>query len=60
MGKPDAVIYTSAMEMVGLANDAVIAIGDSLEHDIAGAGVQGLGFMVRPPHLLAFVLVCIG
>ena len=36
MGKPDAIIYKSAMELVGLSQDQVLAIGDSLEHDIKG------------------------
>ena len=36
MGKPDPIVYTSAMELIGLVPDQVLAIGDSLEHDISG------------------------
>lgn len=36
MGKPDPVIYKAAMEMMGLASNEVLAVGDSLEHDISG------------------------
>jgi ribonucleotide monophosphatase NagD (HAD superfamily) len=38
LGKPAKVIYDTAMHMLGLDDrKKVIAIGDSLEHDIAGA-----------------------
>lgn len=37
MGKPDPIIYDRALEMLGLHPEDVIAIGDSLEHDIFGA-----------------------
>lgn len=36
MGKPDPIVYVSAMELIGLAPDQVLAVGDSLEHDIYG------------------------
>lgn len=39
MGKPDPIIYSAAREMLpGAAGDPQqwLAIGDSLEHDIAG------------------------
>lgn len=36
MGKPDPIIYTSAMKLIGLTPDQVLAVGDSLEHDIYG------------------------
>ena len=36
LGKPDAVIYEAAMEMMGLPAEAVLAIGDSISHDIKG------------------------
>jgi len=36
MGKPDPVIYESAMKQLGVDASRVLAIGDSLEHDIAG------------------------
>jgi len=41
MGKPDPVIYIAAMELIGLEKDEVLAVGDSLEHDISGE---------PPPH----------
>ncbi len=40
MGKPDAIIYNTALEMLGLDAKEVFAVGDSLEHDICGA--QGM------------------
>ena len=36
LGKPAPVIYETAMDMLGLPADQVLAIGDSIEHDIAG------------------------
>ncbi len=42
MGKPDPVIYEEALRMLGVGVEDVIAIGDSLEHDIAGAGSMGM------------------
>ncbi|KAK1318601.1 hypothetical protein QJS10_CPB04g01955 [Acorus calamus] len=43
MGKPDKVIYRSAMTMTGV-DDACdcIAVGDSLHHDIKGANKSGI------------------
>ena len=37
MGKPDRCIYDMALKMLRLSSDEVLAIGDSLEHDILGA-----------------------
>ncbi|KAG1680807.1 hypothetical protein FOA52_008140 [Chlamydomonas sp. UWO 241] len=42
MGKPDAVIYEAAMGALGLPPSQVLAVGDSLEHDIAGAAAAGI------------------
>ena len=42
MGKPAPVIYQGALHLLGLAADQVIAIGDSLEHDIVGATTAGV------------------
>ena len=43
MGKPDPVIYQAAMSALGgLRPSEVLAIGDSLEHDIAGAAAAGI------------------
>jgi HAD superfamily hydrolase (TIGR01459 family) len=40
-GKPDPRIYRTCLTKLGLDRSRVVAIGDSLEHDIAGA--QGAG-----------------
>ncbi len=40
MGKPDPVIYKVALEMLQLPKDKVIAIGDSLQHDIQGSRIR--------------------
>ena len=37
LGKPAAVLYEEALRMLNLRKDEVLAIGDSLQHDIAGA-----------------------
>ncbi len=37
LGKPAAVLYEEALRMLGLRKSEVLAIGDSLQHDIAGA-----------------------
>lgn len=37
MGKPAPVIYEAAMQQLGLPARSLVAIGDSLEHDVAGA-----------------------
>ncbi|KAM7489952.1 hypothetical protein LguiB_027436 [Lonicera macranthoides] len=43
MGKPDKIIYKSAMEMAGVEEASeCIAVGDSLHHDIKGANVAGI------------------
>lgn len=42
MGKPDKIIYKSAMAMVGVDASDCIAVGDSLHHDIKGANVAGI------------------
>lgn len=42
MGKPDKVIYQSAMAMVGVDASDTIAVGDSLHHDIKGANAVGI------------------
>ncbi|KAG9446961.1 hypothetical protein H6P81_013089 [Aristolochia fimbriata] len=42
MGKPDQVIYKSAMAMAGVDACDCIAVGDSLHHDIKGANVSGI------------------
>ncbi|KAJ0034440.1 hypothetical protein Pint_26203 [Pistacia integerrima] len=42
MGKPDKIIYISAMNMVGVDASDSIAVGDSLHHDIKGANAAGI------------------
>ncbi|CAN0857940.1 5'-nucleotidase YutF [Linum grandiflorum] len=42
MGKPDKIIYESAMEMAGFSASESIAVGDSLHHDIRGANAAGM------------------
>jgi HAD superfamily hydrolase (TIGR01459 family) len=42
IGKPDPAIYRQALEMLGGAAAPVLAIGDSLRTDIAGAAGAGL------------------
>lgn len=38
LGKPDPAIYQPVLEVLGLPADRVLAVGDSLRTDIAGAG----------------------
>lgn len=42
MGKPDPIIYKVALDMLKLPKGKVIAIGDSLQHDIQGACNAGV------------------
>ncbi|VAI74555.1 unnamed protein product [Triticum turgidum subsp. durum] len=42
MGKPDKVIYTSAMSLAGVEAHECITVGDSLHHDIKGANGAGM------------------
>lgn len=41
VGKPDPAIYTPVLATLGIARERVLAVGDALETDIAGA--QGVG-----------------
>jgi HAD superfamily hydrolase (TIGR01459 family) len=41
-GKPDAAIYRPVLEMLGLPKERVLAVGDSLRTDIAGAKAAGI------------------
>ena len=36
MGKPDPIIYEVALDMLQLPRESIVAIGDSLQHDIQG------------------------
>lgn len=42
IGKPAPLIYRAALQRLGLPSARVLAIGDSLDHDIAGAAGVGL------------------
>ncbi|KDP35143.1 hypothetical protein JCGZ_10677 [Jatropha curcas] len=42
MGKPDKIIYESAIAMAGIDASDSIAVGDSLHHDIKGANAAGI------------------
>ncbi|GKV04439.1 hypothetical protein SLEP1_g16592 [Rubroshorea leprosula] len=42
MGKPDKIIYKSAMAMVGVDASDSIAVGYSFHHDIKGANEGGI------------------
>ncbi|KAH7685101.1 Pyridoxal phosphatase protein [Dioscorea alata] len=42
MGKPDKVIYKSAMTMAAVDASDCITVGDSLHHDIRGANAAGI------------------
>lgn len=41
-GKPDAAIYAPTIAMLGVPRDRVLAVGDSLRTDIAGAKAAGI------------------
>lgn len=42
LGKPDPAIYATVLAMLGLPRDRVIAVGDALRTDIAGAAAAGI------------------
>ncbi len=42
VGKPDPAVYGPVLEMLGLARSRVLAVGDSLRTDIAGAAGVGI------------------
>lgn len=42
MGKPDPIIYKVALEMLQLPKESIVAIGDSLQHDIQGTAATCL------------------
>jgi HAD superfamily hydrolase (TIGR01459 family) len=42
LGKPDPAIYRPVLELLGQPRDRVLAVGDSLRTDIAGAAAAGL------------------
>jgi HAD superfamily hydrolase (TIGR01459 family) len=42
LGKPDPAIYASVIALLGVASGGILAVGDSLRTDIAGASATGL------------------
>lgn len=36
MGKPDPVIYDVALDILNIPKEHILAVGDSLQHDIQG------------------------
>jgi HAD superfamily hydrolase (TIGR01459 family) len=42
VGKPDVSVYRPVLEMLGLPRERVLAVGDSLRTDIAGARAAGI------------------
>jgi HAD superfamily hydrolase (TIGR01459 family) len=42
VGKPDPAIYAPVLAMLGVARERVLAVGDALETDIAGAAAAGI------------------
>jgi putative hydrolase of the HAD superfamily len=42
VAKPDPAIFRAALERLGAAADGAVHVGDSLEHDVAGARAAGL------------------
>jgi HAD superfamily hydrolase (TIGR01459 family) len=42
VGKPDAGIYVPVMDMLAVAPDRAVMVGDSLRTDVAGAAASGL------------------
>ena len=42
LGKPDPAIYAPVLALLGMPSDRVLAIGDSLRTDIAGAAAAGI------------------
>ena len=42
LGKPDPLIYGPVLEMLGVERERVLAVGDALRTDIAGAAAAGV------------------
>jgi len=42
VAKPDPAIFRAALDRLGAAPDGAVHVGDSLEHDVAGARAAGL------------------
>lgn len=53
IGKPYAAIYSFALERFAVPVDRVVCIGDSIEHDIAGAKAAGIASVLTATGILA-------
>ena len=42
MGKPEAAIYDACARALGVPKARIVAVGDSLAHDILGANAAGV------------------
>ena len=60
MGKPAPVIYEAAMQQLGLPPDSLVAIGDSLEHDVGGACGGGVDSVFVGGGIHAHRAICRG
>ena len=56
IGKPWPVVYRAAMALLDLPPSRILAIGDSLDHDIAGAAAMGIdgALSIEGVHATAF------
>ncbi len=56
IGKPWPVVYRAAMTLLDLPPGRILAIGDSLDHDIAGAAAMGIdgALSIEGVHATAF------
>jgi len=52
IGKPYAAIYSFALDMFDVSANRVVCIGDSIEHDIAGARAAGLASVLTATGIL--------
>ena len=52
MGKPDPVIYDVALDMWDVPKECVLAIGDSLQHDIQGTAHETTASAISRPNCL--------
>ena len=59
LGKPAAVLYEEALRMLGLRKDEVLAIGDSLQHDVAGAAAPVAARARACRHVTRICLWCV-
>ncbi|MEW5299865.1 MAG: hypothetical protein WDW38_010797 [Sanguina aurantia] len=62
MGKPGSIIYAACTSLLpdGLLPADVLAIGDSLEHDIAGAAAAGFDSLLIAGGIHAWELLSVG